>query len=285
MVFHLVSPRIGRSMSHDWHMKRGSLFGKRSKHTRMAHCEPFRWWFIRLRFPWDLPMVQIDLAHISTVLERFTRTDLGGTLSSIEHAVKGLTAANCADTLAAAGVTSEVLSAAASLKRLAGQVNVAIHATGILLCLPHLLEGGETVEYVSLGAGNTGRDFDLETNRRIAEFKFIHWRGGAESIRQNQLFKDFYLLAESTSPKRKYLYVLGTETPLRFLNGGRKLDSVLSRNVTLLDDLQARHGSKFKKVCDYYLAHRHLVAIEDVSPWVPELVAESAEIEDEGEIG
>jgi hypothetical protein len=62
------------------------------------------------------------------------------TLSSIESAVKGLTAANCAKTLADAGVTSEVLSAAASLKRLAGQVNVAIHATGILLCLPHILK-------------------------------------------------------------------------------------------------------------------------------------------------
>jgi hypothetical protein len=228
-------------------------------------------------------MAKIDLAQVSTVLERFTRTDLGGTLSSIESAVKGLTAASCAKTLSDAGVTSEVLSAAASLKRLAGQVNVAIHATGILLCLPHILEAGETVEYVSLGAGNTGREFDLETNRRIAEFKFIHWRGGVESIRQNQLFKDFYLLAESKSRKRKYLYVLGTETPLHFLNGGRALNSVLSRNVKLLNDLQTRHGSKFKKVCDYYLAHRHMVAIEDVSGWVPELIAESAEIEEQGD--
>jgi hypothetical protein len=222
-------------------------------------------------------MASIDLAQISTVLERFTRTDLGSTLSSIESAIVGLTAANCAKTLAAAGVTSEVLSAAASLKRLAGQINVAIHAIGILLCLPHILEAGESVEYVSLGAGNTGRQFDLETNRRIAEFKFIHWRGGAESIRQNQLFKDFYLLAESASKKGKYLYVLGTETPLHFLKGGRALSSVLSRNVKLLNNLQARHGSKYTKVCDYYLAHQNRVAIEDVSPWVPELVAESAE--------
>jgi hypothetical protein len=106
------------------------------------------------------------------------RTDLGGTLSSIESAVKGLTAASCAKTLADAGVTSEVLSAAASLKRLAGQINVAIHATGVLLCLPHILEAGETVEYVSLGAGNTGKEFDLETNRRIAEFKFLTQRSG-----------------------------------------------------------------------------------------------------------
>jgi hypothetical protein len=85
----------------------------------------------------------------------------------------------------------------------------------------------------------------------------------------------------SKSTKRKYLYVLGTETPLHFLNGGRKLNSVLSRNPKLLNDLQTRHGEKFKKVSEYYQAHRDLVAIEDVSAWVPELVSESAEIEDE----
>jgi hypothetical protein len=58
------------------------------------------------------------------------------------------------------------------------------------------------------------------------------------------------------------------------------LAHVYSRNVKLFNDLQTRHGGTYKKVCDYYLAHQHLVAIEEFSPWVPELVAESAEIED-----
>ena len=46
----------------------------------------------------------------------------------------------------------------------------------------------------------TGRSFDLETSCRVAvaEFKFIRWQGDPESIRQNQLFKDFYLLARSS---------------------------------------------------------------------------------------
>ena len=60
---------------------------------------------------------------------------------------------------------------------------------------------------MSLGAGNTGRAFDLETNKRIAEFKFIRWQGGPEAIRQNALFKDFYFMAEHAGVKRKYLYV------------------------------------------------------------------------------
>jgi hypothetical protein len=86
------------------------------------------------------------------------------------------------------------------VKRLAREINVVIHALGILLCLPHILEPEETIEYVSLGAGNTGRAFDLETNKRIAEFKFSRWQGGAEAIRQNSLFKDFYCMAEYDSP-------------------------------------------------------------------------------------
>jgi hypothetical protein len=102
---------------------------------------------------------------------------------------------------------------------------------------------------VSLGAGNTGKEFDLETNYRIAEFKFIHWRGGPESIRQNQLFKDFYLLSESRSEKRKYLYVIGREHPYDFLSGGRALSSVLSCNVKLLKQFEAKYGDGSAGTC------------------------------------
>ena len=88
----------------------------------------------------------------------------------------------------------------------------------------------------------------METNHRIAEFKFIQWRGGAEVIRQNQLFKDFFLLAESGSDKRKYLYVVGTKYPLKFLNAGRAINSVLSRNVALLQQFRSKFGDQFQTV-------------------------------------
>jgi hypothetical protein len=104
--------------------------------------------------------------------------------------------------LTTSGVKAEVLGAAGLIKQLAGQINVVIHALGILLCLPHILRPGEVIDYVSLGAGNTGRAFDLETNDRIAEFKFIRWQGGQESIRQNALFKDFYEMANIRAGKR-----------------------------------------------------------------------------------
>lgn len=146
-----------------------------------------------------------------------------------------------------------------------------IHALGILLCLPHVLEDGERVEYLSLGAGNTGRPFDLETDRRVAEFKFINWRGGPESIRQNSVFKDFFMMAENSIPKRKYLYLLGTEHALKFLNGGRAIESVLSRNEKGRASFRSKFGDRYMKVLDYYLDRRHMVVIEDVSKWLSEL--------------
>jgi hypothetical protein len=205
-------------------------------------------------------------------LRKFAGSDLTLALSQIESSVKGVAATDCPEFLSQTGVSTEALKAAAELKRLSGQINVIVHALGILPCLPHVLEPKEHVEYVSLGAGNTGREFDLETNHRIAEFKFIHWRGGPESIRQNVLFKDFFALCESATTKRKYLYVLGTAYPLRFLNGGRSLSSVLSRNNSVRELFYKRHGNKFTRVQDYYRCYRDKVIIQDVSPWLPELV-------------
>jgi hypothetical protein len=139
------------------------------------------------------------------------------------------------------------------------------------------LQHGERVEYVSLGAGNTGRSFDLETSHRIAEFKFIAWRGGPESIRQNGIFKDFFLLADSGSAKRKYLYLMGNLHALKFFNGRRALASVLSKDERVRDRFYARHGEHFTRVCDYYQEHRHIVSIEDMTPWLPGLATALAD--------
>jgi hypothetical protein len=180
--------------------------------------------------------------------------------------------------LTSSGAEAEVLGAAGLIKQLAGQINVVIHALGILLCLPRILQADEVIEYVSLGAGNTGRAFDLETNRRIAEFKFIHWQGGPESIRQNALFKDFYEMADYDTAKEKYLYVLGTAHAEKFFNGGRALSSVLSRNEKLRTDFSEKFGDRYRTVRDFYLPRKGLVVIQDVSPFVPELVTAAVEV-------
>jgi hypothetical protein len=219
----------------------------------------------------------MELTHVITTLQKFSGLDLTATLARVERELRGVSLDECNRILTTAGAERQALSAAAALKRVAGQVNVAIHALGILLCLPYILEPGEIVEYVSLGAGNTGRDFDLETNCRVAEFKFIRWRGGPESIRQNSIFKDFFLLAENESAKRKYLYVLGTEYPLKFLKAGRSLSSVLSKDKRVRDEFHAKFGERFQRVREYFLAHGNKVIVADVSPWVPELVGDEIE--------
>jgi hypothetical protein len=221
----------------------------------------------------------MQLERSIAAFQRFCGSDLTGTLARIEAAVRGGSAARLEEALVSFGASENALTSAGQLKRAVGQLNVVIHALGILLCLPKILEPDEIVAYVSLGAGNTGRRFDLETDRRVGEFKFIRWQGGAETIRQNVLFKDFYLLAEHDTPKRKYLYVLGTHHPLKFLNGGRALSSVLSRNVTLYREFQAKYGDRYRTVRQYYEPRQAAVLIEDVSPWLSGLLAADEETE------
>ena len=221
----------------------------------------------------------LDLSHAISALQTFSGPLLTQTLGAIELSMRGVTTKDCAEALASCGAKAEVIGAAGLVKRLTGQLNVIVHALGILLCLPHLLQPGEVIDYVSLGAGNTGGPFDLETNRRIAEFKFIHWQGGTETIRQNSLFKDFYLMAEHRTAKQKYLFVLGTEHPLRFLNGGRGLSSVLSHSVKLQKDFLEKYGEQYRTVRDYYGPRKDIVVIQDVSSFLPDLLDALSESE------
>jgi hypothetical protein len=205
-------------------------------------------------------------------VEKFMGSDLTARISELEWMIKGCDSNLCDKKNVETGVTSDLLRAANAIKQVAGQINVLIHAVGGLLLIPKILEVGEKIEYVSLGAGNTGRAFDLETDRRVAEFKFIHWRGGADAIRQDSLFKDFYLLAEHETPKRKELYVIDTKYALKFLRAGRALRSVFSKNVSLWEAFQRKYQNKYPTVGDYYAARQHDVAIRDAAPLVPELL-------------
>ena len=212
----------------------------------------------------------MELGAAIEALNLFSGQDVGRTLSKIELAIEGATANDCAPILCKYHAHHDALVAAGLVKRLAGQINVVIHALGILLCLPKVLNPGEVVESISLGAGNTGKPFDLETNHRVAEFKFIAWQGGPEAIRQNSLFKDFYSLAELNSSKSKHLYVLGTEYPLKFFKSRRALESVLSKNVSFHTEFRANYPD-YQVVREYYLPRSNLISIEDMFEMVPGL--------------
>lgn len=198
----------------------------------------------------------------------FQGASLTESLARIESSVVGLDANKLRDFCDERSIDGGFMSSAASIKKLAGQINVIIHAAGILCSLPAILKPGEVVESVSLGAGNTGRQFDLETNFRVAEYKFIDWQGGSESIRQNGVFKDFYSLAEYQTNKSKHLYVVGTNHPLRFLMGARALTSVLSRYPTILADIAKKYGARIVRVSDYYELKKSEVEIRDISPHI-----------------
>jgi hypothetical protein len=213
----------------------------------------------------------ISLVEAAGNIQAFEGDSLANRLSALEDRFQGINGADTESLCSTFNIDRSLLNSALVLKQVAGQINVVIHSVGILVSLPHILEGNETVESLSLGAGNTGKPFDLETSLRVAEFKFIQWKGGAESIRQNSLFKDFYWLAEYDTTKRRYLYVLGLKHPLSFLSGGRALDSVMSRNNKLRTDFQRRYGKRFSKVCEYYEYHKSRVELVDITKVAPPL--------------
>ena len=93
----------------------------------------------------------------------------------------------------------------------------------ITVTLPLILEPGERLtNRPSLAAGNDPtRPFDLETDRRVAEFKVGIWSGnGTDAMRKRTIFHDLVHLAADTSNRRPELYVVGHQ-PVRFLQRSR----------------------------------------------------------------
>ena len=172
---------------------------------------------------------------------------------------------------AAVHVDKSLIASAAQVKRASAQIDVVIHTAGILYSLPYLLGEEEIVESISLGAGNAGSDFDLVTNQRIAEFKFIYWQGGSESVRKKTFFQDYFKLIRDQSQRAKYFYLLNTEIPLRFLSGKSQALKMLDRNRRLADDFQQMYGTTFQTVGEYYSAHRDQVKFVNLIEIVPDL--------------
>ncbi len=197
-------------------------------------------------------------------IENFQGRSLTKSISEIEKQIVGSDAITTETFCSEKDITIDFMNSALSIKKVAGQINTIIHAAGILHSLPSILQKDEVVQSVSLGAGNTGKRFDLETNLRVAEYKFIDWQGGAESIRQNGIFKDFYNLAEYETDKMKILYVIGTKYPLKFFNGGRALTSVLSRLPEILKTIQSKHGKDITITRQYFELFKDDVSIIDI---------------------
>lgn len=211
-----------------------------------------------------------DFAKATDSIARLgTGYHLTATIRMIEASLAGKQRRAAERTIARHEIDEVVLKGALTIKDLAAQIHVVIHTAGMLVALPHILERDERIESVSLGAGNTGREHDLVTDRRIAEFKFIRWRGGAESIRQNSLFIDLFNLASAETEKQRCMYVVDREHPDRFLANRRALSSVLSRNAAAAARFKALHGERFKTVADYAVYIKERVEIVDLREVIP----------------
>jgi|SRR3989339_258340 len=168
----------------------------------------------------------------------------------------------------------DILKSALRIKKVTGQIHVIIHAWGILLSLPYILDKDEKITSLSLGAGNTGKKFDLETDKRIAEFKFIEWQGGPEAMRKKALFKDFFYLAEDDGNKKRCLYLLNTDIPNIFFHSETAIKNLVNRNRKLSDDFYGKYKNRYKVVSEYYLANKDKVEIINLRNVVLDLKTE-----------
>jgi hypothetical protein len=222
--------------------------------------------------PGGLPPMTLDLPTAANALEAVYAFTGGrpprARVSLLEQAVTGADSQHVAELLQREMVTDSLLVAGLIVKSLTGEINVLIHALGILLTLPHILVPGETVLSVSLGAGTGGRPYDLETTYRVAEFKFTRWRGH-DAVRQRELFADFVNLAEDDSDRWRVLYVTGS-LPERFLkNSRRRLASVCERRPEIMRRITSLYGDRYRTVRDYTSDRGHRVEIVDLEPILP----------------
>jgi len=204
-------------------------------------------------------------------LDKFRGHSLRTTIADIESRLVDATKADVAVTNATLSIDNSIITSAAQVKRASAQIDVIIHALGILFSLPFLLKEGEQVETTSLGAGNAGSEFDVVTNYRVAEFKFINWQGGSEAVRKKTFFQDYFKLVRDQSGKTKYFYLLNTVIPIRFLKGRSKILRMLDRDQRLALSFQKLYGDRFQTVGEFYNAYKNEVQFVNLIEIIPEL--------------
>ncbi|MEU4674840.1 hypothetical protein AB0F91_44610 [Amycolatopsis sp. NPDC023774] len=196
-------------------------------------------------------------------------------MSELEHALLGADRAAAARVAEVAGFTELLLQAALIVRRDVGRISDVIHAAVISLALPAILEQGEVVaNRPSLGPGNDkSRPFDLETDRRVAEFKVAVWSGG-DMMRKRGVVTDLVHLALDDSGRRPELWVVGTE-PLRFLRTSTSsVDGLLSRaSRHQRARYEARYGSGDLPLRTFVAEHAAHVRLRNLADVLPTIAA------------
>jgi hypothetical protein len=217
-------------------------------------------------------MPEMDVLDALDQLSRFRGKSLAVRVARLEQLAALETSQGIQSLLVREMITVKLLRAAVRVKRAAAQIDEVVHAVGMLLCLAEILEDGEVIEAVSLAAGNTGKSFDLVTDRRIAEFTFIEWKGGPESIRKQKLFKDFYVLAEADTTKARCIYFLGDEHAPKVFHSRTPCKGMLRKFAGLQTRFVNQYGPTLS-VREYYNAKKDLVTLQNLERAAPKEIA------------
>ena len=193
----------------------------------------------------------LGLADCVNRVAKFTGENLASTIAELEYKFEKLGRSQLAEQIAAAQIDPTLLQAAFIVKHAAAQIDVVTHALGILVLLPSVLEADEIVESLSLGAWSSEtKRFDVETNRRVAEFTFIEWQGN-DNTRLQKVFKDFFRLAEYETTKSKELWLTDDKFVLKYLRSGASIRSATHKHRNVWEALLKKHP-QVNKVSEYY---------------------------------
>lgn len=203
---------------------------------------------------------------------------LTSVVGSLERELDGSDGPGADAARTGAGMSAELLAAALLVRREVGRLNDVVHAAAISVTLPIILEPGERLaNRPSLAAGNDpSRPFDVETDRRVAEFKLSVWTGH-DVMRQRGVFHDLVHLASDTSGRTPELYVVGPR-PIRFLrNSKSKVSWALDRGAGSTRALfERRFGAPEMSVAEFVAGPAARVRLVDIASLLPELDAVTA---------
>jgi hypothetical protein len=201
-------------------------------------------------------------------------------IARLEHDLVDIRVADIPQLLVMSRVDLRLLQSAFLARQHLGRLNDLIHATAITLALPHLLEPDEKLLRPSLASGNDPtRPFDIETDRRVAEFKLSRWQG-TDAGRKRQVFKDLVNLASDESGRRAELYVLG-ERPIRFLRRSKSTAGwALDRSPRERKVFEEKFGDLGLPVAAFTKGEGNRVLLVDLEEALPELFHEYIDVPD-----
>ncbi|MFE9914098.1 hypothetical protein ACFYPG_02980 [Micromonospora sp. NPDC005553] len=224
--------------------------------------------------PVVLPVSGPDPAEaFGTLLAFVDSADLTARIAALEARFNGVDRSAAAELAEDAGLGLDLLLAALLVRRHAGRLSDIIHAAVITRVVPLILDEGERVaRRPSLAAGNDpSRPYDLETDRRIAEFKMSVWKG-ADAMRKRGAFADLVHLALDASGRRAQLYVAGPPA-IHFLRSatGSAAWGLNRSSPKLRQRFEEQFGSLDVPIRDFTAGPAAHVELVDLTLLLPEI--------------